>query len=112
MMHRSVTAALLSGLVFPGTGQIYLGRRRRGWLFALLALAAVLYLAGQLLGPALAMTDAVRSGALALDPDAIALWLAQHGHSANGLHTLAVLVMLLSWIASTIDAWWLGRKPY
>lgn len=109
-MHRSVTAALLSGLVFPGTGQIYLGRRRRGWLFVLLALAALLYLATQLMEPALAISDEISSGALALDPVAIALRLEQRGQTANPLHTLAVLAMLLSWIASTIDAWWLGRK--
>lgn len=109
-MHRSVTAALLSGLVFPGTGQIYLGRRRRGWLFVLLALAAVLYLATQVMPPVLAIADEIASGTLALDPAAIALRLEQRGQAANPLHTLAALVMLLCWIASTIDAWWLGRK--
>ena len=110
-MHRSVTAALLSGLVFPGTGQIYLGRRRRGWLFVLLALAALLYLTTQMLEPVLALADEITNGTLALDPAAIALRLEQRGQSANPLHTLAVLVLLLSWIASTIDAWWLGRSP-
>lgn len=110
-MHRSVTAALLSGLVFPGTGQIYLGRRRRGWLFALLALAALLYLATQLMEPVVAISDEILNGTLALDPAAIAQRLEQRGQSANPLHTLALLVMLLSWIGSTVDAYLLGRKP-
>lgn len=110
-MRRSVTAALLSGLVFPGTGQIYLGRRRRGWLFVLLALAALLYLATQLMEPVLAISDEIVNGTLAPDPAAIALRLEQRGQSANALHTLAVLVMLLSWVVSTVDAYLLGRKP-
>ena len=34
-MKKSMKAALLSGLVFPGTGQLYLGQRRRGWALIL-----------------------------------------------------------------------------
>lgn len=30
-MQQSVKAALLSGLIFPGVGQISLGYKKRGW---------------------------------------------------------------------------------
>jgi hypothetical protein len=111
MMQRSVTAALLSGLVFPGVGQIYLKRRRRGWLIVLLALGAVLYFTSGIMEPVLAIAKEIAEGALVPDPAAITARLEQSGQAANGLRTLAALTMLACWIGSTIDAWWLGRKP-
>lgn len=109
-MDRAVTAALLCALVFPGTGQLYLKRRRRGWLFVLLTLAAVVYFVVQILGPVLAIADEISAGTVPLDPLAIAIRLEDHGHAASPLHSVAALVMLGCWIASTIDAWRLGRQ--
>ena len=108
-MTRAATAALLSALVFPGAGQLYLKRRRRGWAFVLVALAAVVYFVAQVMGPVLAISDQIAAGTLALDPIAIAMRLEEQGQAASPLHSLAALVMLGCWIASTVDAWLLGR---
>ena len=43
-MKKSMKAALLSGLVFPGTGQLYLGQRRRGWALIFSVLLIFVYI--------------------------------------------------------------------
>ncbi|MES2322729.1 MAG: hypothetical protein V4633_10745 [Pseudomonadota bacterium] len=110
-MNRSMKAALLSGLVFPGAGQLYLGLRWRGLLFMLPAAAAAthfLYTAWDLSQLILAE---LRSGRMVPDPLTIAMRLEQQGQQVSPLVSVAALVMIVCWIASTIDAWYLGRQP-
>lgn len=109
-MSRAVSAALLSALVFPGVGQLYLKRRRRGWLFVLVALVAVLLFMAPIMELVMRITDEIASGKLPYDPIAIAMRLEERGQPATPLQSLAPLVMVASWIASTVDAWLLGRK--
>jgi TM2 domain-containing membrane protein YozV len=110
MMNRAVSAALLSALVFPGVGQLYLKRRRRGWLFVLVALVAVVVFMAPILDLVLRISDEVAAGTLPYDPIAIAMRLEDQRRPASALQSLAPLVMVASWIASTVDAWLLGRK--
>ncbi|NHZ91323.1 hypothetical protein F2P45_20220 [Massilia sp. CCM 8733] len=108
-MDRSVVALLLSGLVFPGTGQFYLGRRARACLFILPTLAAAIYFFKQVLDSASLMVDDVLRGALPADPVLIAERLHQQGETASPMMNLAAAVMLVCWLASALDAWLLGR---
>ena len=109
-MRRPVSAALLSALVFPGVGQLYLGRRLRGWLIVIVALAAALYVTTEVVGPVLGLVNEIEDGRLALDPVLIAARLEQQGQAVNPLHTVAMLVMLACWVGSTVDAYLVGRK--
>ena len=109
-MNRSLPAALLSALVFPGAGQIYLGHRRRGWAIALTVLGAVLFFLSQVAGPVLALAQEVQDGKLALDPLLIATRLHDQGQVDNPLLTLAAIVLIACWVGSTIDAFLLGRR--
>lgn len=109
-MDRAVIAALLSALVFPGVGQLYLKRRRRGWLFVLVTLAAAAYFFTPIMGLVLDIASDINTGKLPYDPVAIALRLDDGRQAATPLHTLASLVMIGGWITATVDAWLLGRK--
>lgn len=109
-MHRSMKAALLSGLVFPGVGQLYLGRHLRGCVFLVPTLAAALYFASTILEPVMAIALQVQSGAMALDPVAIEARLHQDGQVISPLTNVAALVMFVGWVASVVDAWLAGRK--
>ncbi len=109
-MHRSTKAALLSGLVFPGVGQLFLRRYLRACLFLLPAAAAALYFSSEVLGPVMAIAREVQNGSMALDPLAIQARLDQSGQSASPMVNIAALVMLVSWVGGTIDAWFSGRK--
>ena len=107
-MSRSVSAALLSALVFPGAGQLYLRRRARACLFAIPAAACAYYFVSQMLARVMPMVDQISNGTMALDPVAIAAQLEQHGGSAR--MDIALAIMVLCWVASIVDAWWCGRS--
>lgn len=108
-MDRSLRAALLSALVFPGAGQLYLGRRARGCLFMLPALAAAGYVLAQVFERTSALLDDINSGRLAFDPVLIAARLEQQGQDGAPLTTVAVAVMLACWAVSALDAYRTGR---
>lgn len=110
-MDRSVNAALISALVFPGAGHLYLRRAARGCLFLLPALLAVLYFLGQVATRASALADQVLAGTLPLDPALIAARLESQAGPASPLMTISVVVMVVCWIGATVDAYLIGRAP-
>ncbi|MEJ7808707.1 MAG: hypothetical protein WKG03_22650 [Telluria sp.] len=106
-MHRSVKAAVLSGLVFPGAGQLFLKRPLRALVFMVPALLAAIYFSSAVLDPLLAIAHEITSGTMAFDSFLIQQRVEQ-SRIDTGMMNIAALVMLLAWIASTIDAWMLG----
>ncbi|UMR29822.1 hypothetical protein MJ904_22735 [Massilia sp. MB5] len=108
MMPESIKAALLSGLIFPGLGQlVFLKRRARGCLFLLPTLAATFYLL---------YTVSANAEDLLLQMDANHMLNAQMlataiAKSSNGgpLATMAVLLLPLAWIGSILDALLFGE---
>lgn len=108
-MSRSTTALLLSALVFPGAGHLYLKRRTRALAFAMPTLVATVYFIVDATKRANDMVGQVMSGSLGTDPVAIAARLEQSGPTSF-LVDLATYVMLACWIGAMVDAWLLGRK--
>lgn len=106
-MNRSVKAALISVLVFPGAGHLYLKRGARALLFLLPTLAAVAVFLNDAIEQATAIAGDIMAGTMAPDPAAMAARLEQHGGSM--LATLAAGVMIVCWIGAAVDAWMLGR---
>ena len=111
-MDRSVKAALLSGLVFPGVGQLFLKRPLRAMIFLTPALAAAIYFGSAVLEPVLAIANEVAndiaSGAMAFDLFLILQRVEQSRIDSDAMN-IAALVMILAWGASIIDAWIGGR---
>lgn len=107
-MNRSVKAALISALVFPGAGHLYLKRGARACLFLLPTLAAVIVFLDQAMEQASAIAGQILSGAVAPDPVAIAARLEQDGGGST-LATAAAVVMVVCWIGATADAYLLAR---
>ena len=103
-MNRSVKAALLSALVFPGAGQWYLGRRLRALAFAVPTLVAAGYVLNSIWDLAIRISAEIESGRIGLDPLALAERIHQQGAGNMGSLNLAALVMLGCWIASTAEA--------
>jgi len=107
-MKRKGVAAALSGLVFPGVGQYYLGRKGRALLFvAVAAVSGVLYFNYQL-DTASTMAAQIMSGSVGLDPAAIEARLAAQPVPLRV--TLAGIVFLLCWAGSVLEAW-LNPQP-
>jgi hypothetical protein len=107
-MSRPVTAALISALVFPGAGHLYLKRKGRALLFIVPTLAAVAVFVGQAMEQASVLADQILSGALPADPAALAARLEQDGGSP--LATAAATVMVVCWVCAIADAYLLARR--
>ena len=107
-MDRSVKAALLSALVFPGVGQLFLKRTVRAMVFLLPALIAACYFGNAILQPVMAIAADLGSGALPFDPLLIQERVEQTRIDTS-LMNLASVVLVVAWLASTIDAWVVGR---
>jgi hypothetical protein len=103
-MDRFVKAALLSGLVFPGVGQWYLGRRLRALLFIVPAAAAAWYFASRAWSLVEQIEAEVLSGRVGLDPIAIAERVHQQSAGSTAMMNWAALAMLACWIGSVADA--------
>jgi len=101
-MKSKFVAALLSGLVFPGAGQYYLGRRKRALWFVVLAAAGGLVYLNYSLEQATAVADQVLGGKLALDPAAIAARI--DGVPTPLSVTVSGVVFLVCWVGSVLEA--------
>lgn len=111
-MNRQVQATLRSGLIFPGAGQLFLGRRWRALGFAVPVLAAVLVLLGDVVGAARGVADRLMQDALDGRTPDIGHLLDQVHQVSLGLaatSSLAVYVLVGLWAASIVDAWLLAR---
>jgi TM2 domain-containing membrane protein YozV len=107
-MDRSVRAALLSALVFPGAGHLLLKRAARGCIFLLPALVAAIYFVGQLMQRASFIIDQVLAGTMPLDPALIAARL-EHQGGRTPLMTFSIIVIIVCWAGSIIDSFLIGR---
>jgi TM2 domain-containing membrane protein YozV len=109
-MKAGVKAALLSGLVFPGSGQIYLKRYGRGLFFMVLVLLGLIIVA------AIAAVDVMEGMAAgqieggAIDMNALAnLVAASLAHSGAYVNVILIFIACC-WIYSVIDAYRIGKK--
>ena len=106
-MSLSRRAALLSGLVLPGLGQLLLGQRKKGVLLMIVVVALVIFLAVRIF--LVVYHGLVPSGDLtqmSLAPEAIKA--IHHQAYAENWWLLAMIIAL--WLASIADAVIKGRE--
>lgn len=107
-MSRPLTAALISALVFPGAGHLYLKRTGRALLFIVPTLVAVAAFVSQAMEQASALAGQILAGTLTADPVALAARLEQEG--GTPLASAAATVMLVCWLCAAADAYLLARR--
>jgi hypothetical protein len=105
-MDKAIKAALLSGLVFPGSGQIYL-KKRRGWAVVGTILVAFVAVVAHVTFRAYAAIAAL--GDAEAPPDLMSL---DHlvRASFDGPAKAGVGLIILLWAASIVDAFVAGRR--
>ena len=113
-MNRSATAVVLSALVLPGAGQLYLNHIGRGLAFAgvsLVCLGVIVAETMQRASGLLATMEAEGEGAL--NAAQITAWVSQTTDDSSGTAmTLATLVLAACWLMAVVDAYRLGsRQP-
>jgi len=108
-MSRSIKVALLSGLVFPGLGHLVLKQYLRGWILMLAALAAISAIVIVTTRRALAVIDALASGEIPIDTDAISAIVSNSISSSDNLiANISLLVLVVVWLIGIIDSYRLG----
>jgi hypothetical protein len=108
-MKKSLKAALLSGLVFPGLGQFWLKHAWRGIAQLLAASASLAVIVTKVAQQAFAILEKVESEGGAVD--LVAIVNAAHATSTdNVVIWWATVAMFVSWLVSVIDAYLLGSK--
>jgi hypothetical protein len=103
-MNRAVSAALLSALVFPGAGHLYLRRPLRACVFLVPALVAAAWFFGDLVQRASTLADQVLAGTVPLDPAALSARLQAQGGGVSAAVTISGAVLVACWVGSIIDS--------
>ena len=110
-MSRSTTAVLLSALVLPGAGHLYLKHYPRGLALIAISLACLWVFVDRTLQLASSVLDRVVSAGGALDVGQLANLVTQ---TANGPGSLVVMAASLAlagcWVIGVVDAYRIARK--
>lgn len=110
-MNRSTTAVVLSALVIPGAGQLYLKHVWRGMAFIGVSLVCLWFILAQAMQQASAVLMQLESQDGALDAAHIAGLVSQSpGGAGSTAASVAVWVLVVCWVASIVDAHRLGRR--
>lgn len=110
-MTHALKGALLSGLVYPGLGQISLKLYLRGTVFLLAATLGLVSAVVQASRIALEIIGKIDLGRGVVGLDQII----QASHQAvteagTSRFNIAIALILFSWVVSTVDAFLLGRR--
>ena len=108
-MKRSTKAALLSGLVFPGIGHLYLKRYVPGVILLAGAASAIYYIASVTVSMALEIVGRIQSGGVPLDATAIADLVSRHSSGIEQSTSLASYALLACWVVGIVDSYRQGR---
>lgn len=108
-VSRSSTAVLLSALVLPGAGHLYLKHAARGMALIAVSLACLWAIVERAVQQASIVLDRLEAGDVALDAGRIADLVAQTSGSLGS--GIATYVLIGCWLAGMVDAYRLGRKP-
>jgi TM2 domain-containing membrane protein YozV len=108
-MNRAIKAALLSALVFPGVGQMYLKRYVRGLTPMVLTLTGLGVLIAQATVNALQDLEKMQIQSGFTDLNAVANRAAASSASGDWHSSLIVPLIVVCWLFSVIDAYLLGK---
>jgi TM2 domain-containing membrane protein YozV len=108
-MKKATKAALLSGLVFPGLGHLYLKRWLTGALLAGVAAYAVYTIASVVLRVTRDVTRQIESGAVPADIETLTQLVAQQLSGSEQATSFASTVLMGCWVVGLVGAYFQGR---
>jgi hypothetical protein len=110
-MSNSLKAALLSGLVFPGAGQVSQKHYKRGIALMLMVLAGMLAIAVKAAQQAQAILEKIQFEGREIDMNAIINAATRESAASSGfIYQIALLWIIICWIVGVADAYRIGRK--
>jgi hypothetical protein len=111
MMNNSLKGALLSGLVFPGLGQVVLKHYKRGAVLILAVSASLLVILIKAVQQAFTILEKIESEGDAINLSAISKAATQASTTSESLiFKLLSLLIIFCWIIGVVDAYRIGRR--
>lgn len=109
-MKKSVTAALLSLLVFPGTGHVWLNKRKTGFSIIFISLIALFILLIEIYKVVMDVLGDINTGRIDINPDQLTATIMAHIANNSGSLNTALTLLIACWIISTLDAFRIGLQ--
>jgi len=110
-MDKSLKGALLSGLIFPGLGQVVLKHYKRGAVIMLTVLVSLSVIVVKAVQHALAILEKIELEGGAISMSTISNTVTQAStNSGNPTFNLLFLLIITCWIIGIVDAYRIGRK--
>ena len=110
-MSNSLKAALLSGLVFPGLGQVVLKRYRRGVVLMFIVLACLSIVVVKAVQQAFSILKQIELAGGTINMDAISNAATQSSTNSDSLVFNSILLLIIvCWILGVVDAYRIGKK--
>ena len=108
-MKRSTKAALLSGLVFPGIGHMYLKRYVHGIILSVGAASATYFIVSVAVNTALEVVEKIQSGDVPLDMGTITDLVSQQSSGSEQSTKTAMIALVACWVIGIADSYRQGR---
>jgi len=110
-MKNSMKGALLSGLVFPGVGQVSLKHYKKGIALILIASVTMLLIIVKAVQHALIILNEIQLEGGVIDERAILNATAQASTISDSfIFNVTLLLIILCWIVGVVDAYRIGKK--
>jgi hypothetical protein len=105
----SIKAALLSGLVFPGVGHLYLRRYLRGVVIAAGAAALSYFIISVAVDSAFDIAGKIQSGDVPLNVESISGLVSKASQGNEHSTDIATMVLFALWVIGIVDSYRVGR---
>ena len=110
-MNNSLKGAFLSGVVFPGLGQIILKHYKRGIALMLTVLASLLVIVVKAVQQALTILEKINSEGGTINMSTISNIATQASTTFDSLiFNFVLLLMIFCWVIGVVDAYRIGKK--
>lgn len=110
-MNNSLKGALLSGVVFPGLGQIILKHYKRGIALMLTVLASLLVIVVKAVQQALTILEKINLEGGAINMSTISNIATKASTTFDSLiFNFVLLLMIFCWVIGVVDAYRIGKK--
>lgn len=109
-MTKSIKAALLSALVFPGLGHILLKKYLSAVVLAGAAFGSSYFLVTKTIEKALQITQKIQTGEIPLDVAGMTALISKQSTGTEALlENIATAIFILCWLTGIIDSFRVGR---
>ena len=110
-MNNSLRAVLLSGLVFPGVGQVVLKHYKRGITFILTASVSLMVTAVKAVENAIPILEKVKAEGGGISMNRITSAVTQATTPSQSLtFKLLLLLFIFTWFIGVVDAYIIGKR--